>query len=47
MEIVEVIITRQERWASLTRVTITVYLKGLPVIVVNHKTTEINIRQTY
>lgn len=47
MEIVEAIITRQDRWASLTLVTITVYLKGLSVIVVNNKTTEINMRQTY
>lgn len=47
MEIVEAIITRRERWASLTLVTITVYLKGLPVIVLNNKTTEINMRQTY
>lgn len=35
----EWIITRQERWPSLAVVTISVYLKGLPVIGVNYKTT--------
>lgn len=39
----EASITRQERLPSLALVTISVYLKGLPVNEVNYKTTEINI----